>query len=81
MTAEGNSTLGFIWRNILTNSEVVKNLAYKQLVRPVLEYASAAWGLASNTVGWEPSRERQLGSFVASDERTGRLAPPVSYRS
>ena len=49
MTAEGNSTLGFIWRNILTNFEAVKNMAYKQLVRPVLEYASVAWHSASDT--------------------------------
>ena len=49
MTVKGNSTLSFIRRNILTNSEAFKNLAYKQLVRSVLEYASAAWGLASNT--------------------------------
>ena len=35
MTAKGNFTRGFTRRNILTNSEGVKNLAYKQLVHPV----------------------------------------------
>ena len=29
MTAKGNLTLGFIRRNILTNSEAIKNIAYK----------------------------------------------------
>ena len=29
MTAKGNLTLGFIRRNILTNPEAIKNIAYK----------------------------------------------------
>ena len=37
VTAKRNSPLSFVQRNILTNSEAVKNLAYKQLFRPVLE--------------------------------------------
>ena len=49
VTVKGNSTVGFIQRKILTNSEAVKNLAYKQLVCQVLEYASAAFDSASNT--------------------------------
>ena len=42
-------TFGFILGNILTNSEAVKNMAYKQFVHPVLEYAFAAWNSASDT--------------------------------
>ena len=49
VTVKKNSNLGSIGRNILTNSEAVKNMAYKQLVRSVLEYASAAWDSASDT--------------------------------
>ena len=44
-----NSTLGFICRNVTTSSQEVKSLAYKQLVRPVLEYASSAWDSAMPT--------------------------------
>ena len=31
------------------HSDAIKNMAYKQLVGPVLEYACAAWDSASNT--------------------------------
>ena len=47
--AKGNSTLGFIQKNILPNSEALKNMAYEELVCPVLEYASAVWDSASDT--------------------------------
>ena len=49
VTAKGVSSLGFIRRNILTNSEAVKNMAYKQLVRPALVYVSTVWDSVSNT--------------------------------
>ena len=40
VTAKGNSTLGFYSeKNILTNFEAVKNMAYKQLVLLVCVYA------------------------------------------
>ena len=34
ITAKANRTLGFVKRNVMTNSEKVKELAYKTLVRP-----------------------------------------------
>ena len=37
ITSKANSTLGFIRRNVVTTSEDMKALAYKQLVRPVLD--------------------------------------------
>ena len=42
-------SLSFVRRNILPTSEQVKSTAYKQVVRPVLEYASASWDSASGT--------------------------------
>ena len=36
-------------RNILTTSDQVKSTAYKQLVRPVLEYTSTSWDSAFDT--------------------------------
>ena len=39
VTAKANSTLGFVRRNIKISNPVVKERAYKTLVRPVLEYA------------------------------------------
>ena len=41
-TNKGNSALGFICRNITTNSTEIKSTVYKQIVRPVLEYASCS---------------------------------------
>jgi len=39
VTAKANSTLGFVRWNIKISNPVVKERAYKTLVRPVLEYA------------------------------------------
>ena len=36
-------TLGFLRRNLRIGSIRTKNLAYKALVRPILEYASSVW--------------------------------------
>ena len=49
ITAKANSTVGFIRRNVLTTSQSIKEVAYKQLVRPVLEYASTAWDSITDT--------------------------------
>ena len=40
---KGNSTLGFLRRNLRINNEAVKNTAYTSLVRPGLEYCSTVW--------------------------------------
>ena len=40
ITAKANRTLGFVKRNVRTNTEKVKELAYKALVHPQVEYAS-----------------------------------------
>ena len=40
---KGNSTLGFLPRNLRINSEDVKSAAYISLVRPHLEYCSTIW--------------------------------------
>ena len=41
--AKANSTIGFLKRNININNRDIKEKAYKSLVRPTVEYASAAW--------------------------------------
>ena len=43
-TAKASKTLGFLMRNL---SECTKQAAYTSLVRPTLEYASAAWDPSS----------------------------------
>ena len=41
ITEKANGTIGFVNRN--TRNESVKELAYKTLVRPQVEYASSVW--------------------------------------
>ena len=41
--SKANSTLGFVKRNVKTSNVKVKEMAYKTLVRPQVEYASPVW--------------------------------------
>ena len=41
--SKANSTLGFLWRNLFSCPQDVKEAAYKSMVRPILEYGSTAW--------------------------------------
>ena len=43
ITAKASGTLGFIRRNVYNCPPEVKSLAYISLIRPQLEYVSAAW--------------------------------------
>ena len=43
ITGKANKTLGFVKRNVKTRNEAVKELAYKTLVRPPVEYVSSVW--------------------------------------
>ena len=43
VTAKGNRTLGFIKRNITSANPATKEMAYKTLVRPTLEYSATVW--------------------------------------
>ena len=79
VTAKGDSTLGFIRRNILTTSENVRNTAYKQLVRPVLEYASASWDSVSDTAaGRLEAVQRRAARLVCGIRRTDRKTSTTS---
>ena len=40
---KANRTLGFLRRNLFSCPQDVKEVAYKGLVRPVLEYGSSVW--------------------------------------
>ena len=43
ITSKASRTLGFVKRNVRTKNQSVKELAYKTLVRPQVEYASTVW--------------------------------------
>ena len=73
MTAKGNSSLGFIRRNVLTTSQIVRNTKYKQHVSPVLEYASASWYAVSATAaGRLEAVQRRAARLVCGIRRTDR---------
>ena len=38
-----NNTLGFLKRNIRTEDSSIREIAYKTLVRPIIEYSSPVW--------------------------------------
>ena len=75
ITSKANATLAFIRRNVLTTSEEIRSTAYKQLVRPVLEYASCAWDTLTQTVETKlQAVQRRAARFICgirhSDRRT-----------
>lgn len=73
ITAKANRTLGFIRRTITTTSPDIKALAYKQLLRPVLEYASGAWdSLTENLAGMIEKVQRRAARVVGGLRRTDR---------
>jgi len=43
ITNKANRSFGFIRRNIKVNSIAIREVAYKALVRPTLEYSSSVW--------------------------------------
>ena len=62
VTTKGNFTFGFIQRSILTNSEAVKNMVGKQLIRPVFEYASASF--------WDSTFDNAVTFFFSHVQRS-----------
>ena len=43
ITTKTNRTLGFLRRNLKVNNIRLKEIAYKAMVRPILEYACTVW--------------------------------------
>ena len=69
--ARGNSSLCFIKRNVHTTSENVRATAYKEVIRPMLEYASAAWdSVSDNTAKCLEAEQRRTARFISGIRRT-----------
>ncbi|XP_072046216.1 uncharacterized protein [Amphiura filiformis] len=64
MTAKGNRSLGFIKRNLHGCTEDIKDLAYRSLVRPTLEYCAAVW---------DPHTADQIYQIEAVQRRAARF--------
>ena len=43
ISAKATKTLGFLWHNLAFAPRYTKEVAYKTLVRPKLEYAAPIW--------------------------------------
>lgn len=63
VACKANRTLGFLRRNLKLGSLKTKDLAYKALVRPILEYASTVW---------DPHTEENIKELEAVQRRAAR---------
>ena len=81
-TAKASKTLGFLRRNLSECTKQVKSAAYTSLVRPTLEYASAAWDPSSvEDITKLEKVQRQTARFAHSnyhDRATGCVTKMVS---
>ena len=68
ITAKSNRTLGFVKRNLYACSKSTKQIAYKSLVRPKLEYCAAVWDpyTIKNTRKLETVQKR-AARFILND--------------
>jgi len=65
ITANANSTLGFVRCNIKISNHRVKECAYKTLVRPILEYSPTVWDLhTSGAVSKIESDQRRAAWYT-----------------
>ena len=66
--ANASRTLGLVRRNIKTPSTNIRDLAYKALVRPKLEYASIVWSPWQNYLTDAIEKvQRQAARYVYND--------------
>ena len=75
ITAKVSTILGFVRRTIPPQSTVLRARAYKQLVRPVLEYASCAWDLLPKTLS------KDVEAVQRRSARTVLNIPQTSHTS
>ena len=61
---KANNTLAFLRRNLKINSPALKTMAYKALVRPLVEYCS---------VVWDPSTQRCIDQLEMVQRRAARF--------
>ena len=64
ITTKANRTLGFLRRNLKVNNIRLKEIAYKAMVRPTLEYACTVW---------DPYKEGQIRKIENVQRRSARF--------
>ena len=74
ITSSARSTLGVLRRNLSSCPREVKERAYQALVRPKLEYSSAAWSPhVTGQINSLESVQRQAARFTNNYERTASV--------
>ena len=71
ITAKANRSLGFIRRNLFSCSMHTKEMAYKMLVRPILEYGSSVW---------DPHTQKLIKQVEAVQNRAARFVSGINYK-
>ena len=68
MCTKANRTLGFLRRNLSARPQDVKELPYKGLVHPVLEYGSSVWDPSSILLQEELKKvQKRAAKFVTGN--------------
>ena len=72
---KANNTLGFLRRNLKISHPKLKELAYKSLVRPIIEYGCATWDpYQQNHIDQLEKVQRRAARFVKNNyERTASV--------
>ena len=71
IASRASSTLGFLQRNLKRYPQECRNLAYKALVRPTLEYGAIVWDSQKQTDIDKLERiQKRAAKFIKQDYRT-----------
>lgn len=76
VAGKGDAKLGFVRRNILSESIAVNQRAYKQLMRPILEYSMTSWNQITKT-----QQAVQMVNRIRSTDRTTSVTALVSSKN
>ena len=69
---KANNTCSFLYRNLKKCSKETKELAYRSMVRPILEYASPAW---------DPYTQCNINQLERVQRRAARFVHSNFYRT
>ena len=68
ISAKANRTLGFLRRNLYSCPTHIKDMAYKTLVRPILDYCSSVWDPHTQTlINQLEAIQNRAARFVTGD--------------
>ena len=86
VTSKANRSLGFLRRNIKTNSENVKTKAYNTIVRPTLEYAAAVWspwqkGLRDSLEAVQRRAARYVKANFSREDSVTKMVQSLGWES